>query len=266
MIFVELCAGSAAVMRYLTGEWKLLGYAGGKDGYAHRIVQLLEADLDPIDGIVLAEPGLWFPFWQAAAQTKLAEVASIVRELRDSDSDPRRLWADLRVMEIYEGTYQPSVEYQAARALVILAGTHGGHEIGGFKGKHKHRPNVDGFIPGLTSLAARIKLASLRSLPPIRVYRYASEVVPIPGAVCYIDPPYEGTTGYVHDLDRYQVLRLANRWTRAHARVAISERVSLVDELNGGKWKAVNISNDQHGQGRRSSTDEWVTLSTEIKR
>ena len=42
--------------------------------------------------------------------------------------------------------------------------------------------------------------------------------------------------------------------------------VSLVDELNGGKWKAVNISNDRRGQGRRSSTPEWVTLSTEAKR
>jgi hypothetical protein len=259
VIFVEPCAGSAAVMRYLTGEWKLLGYAGGKDGYAHRIAELLGANRDDVDGIILAEPGLWLPFWQAAEAGKLSRVADEILKWRDSVDSRRELWENLR--DWIPGNCD--IEIDAARSLALLAGTHGGHERGGFKGKHKHRPNVDGFIPSLASLADRIETASMLILPPIKVYANAFDIVPIPGAICYIDPPYEGTTGYIHSLDRYQVLRLANRWSRVGARVGVSEQVPLTNALtNSTKWQATDISDYRRGQGRHALTTEWLTYNT----
>jgi len=91
---------------------------------------------------------------------------------------------------------------------------------------------------------------------------------PLPeGTLVFIDPPYVGTTGYAHDLDRPAVVRLAQRWAAAGARVMISEAVPI-DALVACGWHAVEVSAMRVGQKRTFSKQqrEWLTTSFEPDR
>lgn len=83
-----------------------------------------------------------------------------------------------------------------------------------------------------------------------------------PGTVCYMDPPYVGTTGYASDLPRSEVVTLARRWQAAGARVCISE-AEPIPELVADGWHAVRIDGERQGQKRTFSRQqaEWLTLS-----
>lgn len=124
---VEPCAGSAALTRHLLGAGPLVGYQGGKDGYAERIAALMGIAGCP-NRVTLADAGPWQHIWRA---------------LRDS---PMRLVSDLAAfasMSAKEAWTRCRRENDGAAAwLVRFAGTFGGCEVGGFKGQHKHRPNV----------------------------------------------------------------------------------------------------------------------------
>jgi 16S rRNA G966 N2-methylase RsmD len=78
------------------------------------------------------------------------------------------------------------------------------------------------------------------------------------GAVVYIDPPYQDTTGYAHDLPRAEVERLALAWAEAGATVAISEAEPIA--LPG--WEHVQIDGLRRGQKRTFSKQqaEWLTI------
>jgi 16S rRNA G966 N2-methylase RsmD len=78
------------------------------------------------------------------------------------------------------------------------------------------------------------------------------------GAVVYIDPPYQNTTGYAHDLPRAEVERLALAWAEAGATVAISEAEPIA--LPG--WEHVEITGERKGQKRTFSRQqsEWLTI------
>jgi len=112
--------------------------------------------------------------------------------------------------------------------------------------------------------------AALRSLdtppvwPPTAIAHADAQQVPVPerlppGSVVYIDPPYQGTTGYADDLPRAQVLALAQRWAEAGALVCVSEAEPLA--LEG--WHHVEITDCRVGQKRTFSKQkrEWLTLS-----
>jgi hypothetical protein len=83
-----------------------------------------------------------------------------------------------------------------------------------------------------------------------------------PGTVCYMDPPYVGTTGYASDLPRADVVALARRWAAAGAVVCISE-AEPIPELVAEGWHAVEITGERIGQKRVFSKQqaEWVTLN-----
>lgn len=78
----------------------------------------------------------------------------------------------------------------------------------------------------------------------------AAELEPVPGALVYLDPPYQGATGYGWDCPRKQVLDLAKRWATAGAVVAVSEAVPL--ELPG--WHHLDLT-------RPGGKPEWLTIS-----
>lgn len=83
-----------------------------------------------------------------------------------------------------------------------------------------------------------------------------------PGTVAYMDPPYQNTTGYAHDLPRAEVVTLARRWAAAGATVAVSE-AEPIPELVAEGWHAVEITGERVGQKRTFSKQqqEWVTLN-----
>jgi 16S rRNA G966 N2-methylase RsmD len=85
-----------------------------------------------------------------------------------------------------------------------------------------------------------------------------------PGSIAYIDPPYQGTTGYGNDLPRAEVCALAERWASAGALVVISEAEPIA-ELAG--WSTVEITGERHGQKRTFSKQkrEFLTMSAPPK-
>jgi hypothetical protein len=81
-----------------------------------------------------------------------------------------------------------------------------------------------------------------------------------PGCVVYIDPPYEGTTGYADDLPRKQVLALAMKWAQAGAAVYISEAVPL--DLPG--WHHIDIAGERKGQKRTFSKQQREVITCNV--
>jgi len=86
---------------------------------------------------------------------------------------------------------------------------------------------------------------------------------PLPSdAVCFIDPPYIGTTGYGHDLSRADVVAMAQRWAAAGATVLVSEAEPISALVEQG-WHCVDITAMRVGQKRTFSKQqrECVTLN-----
>jgi hypothetical protein len=107
----------------------------------------------------------------------------------------------------------------------------------------------------------------LDSLPelPATVLVEAVEPPRLPeGSWVYIDPPYQNTTGYAHDLPREEVVRLARLWREAGAHVCISEAEPIPDLVDEG-WHVVEITGDRKGQKRTFSKQkrEFLTMSRE---
>ena len=134
-------------------------------------------------------------------------------------------------------------------------------------------PGNDGdFLPmvapsGTTRYQLDTPAAALSRAPtlPATIAPDARDVHPPalpPGTVCYMDPPYVGTTGYASDLPRSEVVTLARRWQAAGARVCISE-AEPIPELTADGWHAVRIDGERQGQKRTFSRQqaEWLTLS-----
>lgn len=82
-----------------------------------------------------------------------------------------------------------------------------------------------------------------------------------PGCFVYIDPPYQHTTGYAHDLPRADVITIAERWNAAGAVVCVSEAEPV--ELPG--WYSIEITDERVGQSRTFSKQksEWLTMNRE---
>jgi hypothetical protein len=84
------------------------------------------------------------------------------------------------------------------------------------------------------------------------------------GVVVYMDPPYVGTTGYLHDLGRADVVRHALDLSGLGATVAISEAEPL-PELVAAGWYVADLTAGRKGQKRTFSKQqrEYLTMTTE---
>jgi hypothetical protein len=288
-LFVELCAGTAAVSLRLAQPKARppVSRMGAKTGYADAILYHLH--LQPGQG---AESYLWCDpdpgvrlMLEAYRDPALArEAADVIRSW--ADEDPRALWDRLRA----EGALSGVTGREVARLAVVDAGAHPGG--GGFRGLHIRRPSVDGFIPSSLEISRRLaallwtqrrsahgkggdyrepnethRIApdapadQVDALPMLGATIYPAAIPPqanARGAVVYIDPPYQNTTGYAHDLPRAEVERLALAWAEAGATVAISEAEPIA--LPG--WEHVEITGERKGQKRTFSRQqsEWLTI------
>jgi hypothetical protein len=98
-LWVELCAGSAAVaLRLVGGPYANppIGYMGGKRGYARAILGALGLRQGlGADEVWLSDPGPFGAVWSVLTQPgKAAEVARTIRGW--SGEEPRVLWESLR--------------------------------------------------------------------------------------------------------------------------------------------------------------------------
>jgi len=321
-LFVELCAGTAALSLALHGGLTArppVSRMGAKTGYAAPLLRVLGLRpgqraahylwCEPDAGVRL--------LLEAYRDAELAQAAAaIIRGW--ADEDPRALWERLRA----EGPAKcpPADAREVARWLIDW-----GFRMGGgldaycSSGRHVSATGIaaamatglpatvapdarqvdpqevarvarlltanrlinldpstwrntgaggtthggEEFCTAIEPLAASVE--GVRSDLDATVCDDARQVDPPtlpPGVVVYMDPPYQDTTGYAHDLPRSQVVELAERWAAAGATVAISEAVGLSADLTGD-WFEVDITGERRGQKRTFSKQqrEIVTLN-----
>ena len=261
-VFVELCAGLAAVSLRLQGGPHCrppVSRMGNKAGYSRAILAVLGLRAGQgADRFVWCEPddGCRALLDAYTRPDVLREAAGIIRGW--ADEDPRELWERLRAL----GPIGSADAAEVARWARIVTGnrlTPDHHD-----GEQWTNPGHGGSTFGGAAFATPIDplaraFEELAGSADATVERNAYNVAPIPGAVCFVDPPYQGTTGYGTELPRADVLDLARRWDAAGATVCISEAEPL--PLEG--WHHVEITGCRVGQKRTFSRQqaEWLTLN-----
>lgn len=276
--FVELCAGSAAIsLRWLRAKARPpLGYQGGKQGYADAILDAL--GMNPGGGvgndIILCEPGPWGDAWEHW-RTAEGRADTCARLEAWAGEDPRTLWESLHKtpvpVEMGERvtTWTVLQFWGFGHKPVKCAGSewkaHGFIGLPAYRAEQRERGAALGFdVSAWATKSLRLTdvATSIRCLPDlsrVRVHRGSAQTLePIPGAVVYIDPPYQGTTGYGHAFPRAEVLDTAERWWAEGCVVAVSEACPL--PLDG--WRTMRLPK-RKGAGRTWSKqqEEWLTVS-----
>lgn len=240
---IELCAGTAAVSLAALGAPPFpASRIGGKAGYATAILGELGVAPGSASRVLLIEAD--------------SRMARILRALFGS----RREWLAEEIER--QADLDPRTTWEAARRrpdavgdLLWLAGARGG--IGGFKGAHKLRPNVDGFIPSRASLAGRVRaFAPFEGRAEVmRADASGVSAIAFEPTRVYVDPPYAGRQGYACRLAEAPE-DLARRWAQAGHRVAVSEARPLTPI-------AVDLTGRRERQFRRSLTrdrSEWLSM------
>ena len=263
-LFVELCAGLAAVSIALQGGRDArppVSRMGNKRGYAEAI--LWACGLRQGQG---AQRFLWCePDPGCAAMLRaygrpevLRRAAEIIRGW--ADEDPRKLWERLRA----EGPIRNDSAGEVARWAWCAVRSRKSEPRHGFQVAQSNSPgHVGGLNYGPTTPATRLNVVP--SFPSVTVTPDARDIDPpdLPaGSVVFIDPPYVGTTGYGHDLPRADVVAMARRWKAAGALVCISEQ-EPIPELVADGWHTLDITDARRGQKRTFSKQqaEWLTMS-----
>ena len=259
-LFVELCAGTAAVSLMLHGGRHArppVPRMGSKRKYAHAILECV--GLRPGQG---AERYLWCEpddgcRAMLGAYTDRRILDAAVAIMRGwADEDPRELWYRLQAEGPVKGADGPEVARWIQRAVWSYVQ---GDVRTGFFGPDRGR------WPVTTATATATALSRVPDIPAATVAPDARKVDPprIPdGTIAYIDPPYVGTTGYADALPRTEVVALARRWADAGAWVVVSE-ATPVPALVADGWHAVEITDCRRGARRTFSKQqrEWLTLS-----
>lgn len=266
-IFVEICAGSAAVSLHAVGLTPFLGYCGSKKRYADAILHYGRLTANEISEVHLNDPGLWGVVWSVLCAEQQLDVSKIIT--KNSTTESRVCYAKMKRITSSK-TCMPDAK-TAAASLMVLAGTFGGKEVGGFKGLHKNRPNVDGFIPNRTNLAARINQFHLPSKIIWKASSHNAPDLDIPTIrqsaleriVVFIDPPYMGSESvYENKLSRKEVIELAYKWWQNGADVIVSES-TLIKELK--EWTVFDLTH--HGtitQVRKNSKSQTELLHVRL--
>ncbi len=277
MIFVELCAGSAAVsLRWLSSRAKPpLSYQGGKRGYADAILRAMGQAPGAGRGheVVLCEPGPWGEAWELW-RTAEGRADTCARLEAWSAEDPRTLWELLRKAPVpvdaseRVATWAVLQWWSFANKPIAIDGERWDEQ--GFNAAQAY---ADTYHAEFVARTGRERWASskltlqrlqgfLRAIPDISCVRVhhgtAQTLAPIPGAICYLDPDYQGTSGYGHTFPRDEVLATAQRWHDAGCLVVVSEAEPL--PLPG--WHHCKLGGPV-GFGRTWSKakDEWLTMS-----
>jgi hypothetical protein len=260
-LFVELCAGTAALSVRLQGGKHArppVSRMGSKTGYADCILRIM--GLKPGQG---AAQYLWCEpdagvrlLLEAYRDHELALAAADIIS-GWADEEPRALWERLKA----EGPVKHIGPHEAARSLVV-----GAWSWGGVSGNSYNKSEAEGH-PQSWKYPRSCSIISdeTTSFPtiPATIHPDALQVDPqqLPlGCVVYIDPPYQGTTGYADDLPRAQVLALAMKWAQAGAAVYISEAVPL--DLPG--WHHIDIAGERKGQNRKFSKQQREVITCNV--
>lgn len=268
-LWVEPYAGSLAVgLRLLGCRKPLVGWMGGKSGYADAIMQVL--DVSAADEVWCADVGDWAQVWRALALPGVAREAADIVDSYEADAlstgdcpaSYRRVWMALREDWRREGTTADAVGVARWVALVKGSAMQRGPEAGTkLPDLPAHRRHPRDFHPVAERWAPYGK--RLRALPdplPVRIWGCAS-AIPARRAVVMLDPPYAETEGYRHGIGQHtraDAIVERDRWRAAGATVAMCEQVhtggvpyDLAPRRNG--------CGRMHG-GKRAKTGEVLSV------
>jgi len=240
IVFCELYAGLASVSLHLLGHKPPVSRIGAKTGYAAAVIEALGVERRDVRKFLLvdSDPSIVAVLRSLVCESSRMAVVSYLRRWPAT----REWWERLRGY-----TYGPQ-EMEAARWLFVTAASRGG--IGGFKGKHKRRPSVRGFIPTIPSLCDRIEALDLDPAMFAIRQAHAGSIRPFKNAVVYLDPPYADRQGYDVELLQHSAEHVFKQWRAAGARVGLSEG----RRLDIPKARVIDITKRRRGQYRRSLT------------
>lgn len=175
-------------------------------------------------------------------------------------------------------TVAARLEHLAAAFLALSAGSFGAKPVtvadgpwrtSGFAGLISDQSRERGFPERLDPRALAGRIQDLGRAAPARVVYQgrAEDVLPWDyheRDVVYLDPPYQGCTGYAADCSRAAVIDLAWAWSNAGATVVVSEAVPL-EEFED--WHRVEITDcaraglGKGGQVLQVAKKEWLTMN-----
>lgn len=175
-------------------------------------------------------------------------------------------------------TVATRLEHLAAAFLALSAGSYaqkpvtiraGAWKTAGFGGLISDASRERGFPERMDLGATSNRVVSIADsrLPHAVVYQgRAEDIQPWDyhdRDVVYLDPPYQGCTGYAADCAREAVVDLAWAWHNAGATVVISEAVPLEIE----RWHHVEITDcaraglGKGGMVLKAAKREWLTMN-----
>lgn len=250
---VELRAGTAAVtIRALAGRATVRPLAsclGGKARYAAPILAALDVQARP-ERVVLCDAGPWGRVWDVLALRQLwAEVAQALRTIGAGPFQGKELFAALArecppASDVAWTATFLALQSASARGRPVTDWSEGWHTFGyaHVSKSGRERGFAERLRPNL--LADRVmRLASL-PWPEVEVHRARpTEIAPIQGARVYLNPPYQGTTGFDGTFTRADVEAVGEAWRSAGAIVAISEKEPL--EVAG--WSHLRMEGPSKG-------------------
>jgi len=257
LTFIELCAGTAAVSLRLHHPRARppVSRMGAKTGYADSILRVL--GLRPgqrADRYVWCEPDPGVRLLlETCRDEKLArKTASVIRTWQNEE--PEALWYRLA-----DRTSHPSrAEEIAAQTILAQWAFRRGEPLSGF-----NRGVQTGTAWNARQVETAERVEAMTGMSAvIRTDARKLRIEVVGHTVVFIDPPYENTTGYMHDFPRSEWLPLVRAWKASGATVCISE-AEPIPELVADGWHAVEITGERKGQKRTFSKQqaEWLTLS-----
>ena len=258
LVWVEPCAGMAAVAMHVLGCEPLIAWMGGKRGYAPIILDGLGIRAGSgCARLVLADAAPVGLVWEAFARGEGEAIVARLRDLHDESEriGRRELWTRLR-------GEPAAMSGEDAAGWLVLAGWafRAGQPSSGFAPDKPIGPlsvpvnaSLNTFSARASALTIALRASALtvaRDASALTVARDASARVAV-----FLDPPYVGTTGYDAALPREAVERIAREWADAGAEVLITERTPM-DGLDG--WRHVKIASSRNG------ASEWLCLSPSV--
>jgi len=257
LTFIELCAGTAAVSLRLHHPRARppVSRMGAKTGYADTILRVL--GLRPgqrADRYVWCEPdpGVRLLLETCRDEELAIRTANVIRGWQNEE--PEALWYRLSNL----ANHPSRVEEIAAQTILAQWAFRRGEPLSGF-----NRGVQTGRAWNARQIETAERVKATTGLPAvIRTDARNLEIEVFGHTVVFIDPPYENTTGYIHDFPRSEWLPLVRAWKASGATVCISE-AEPIPELVVDGWHAVEITGERKGQKRTFSKQqaEWLTLS-----
>ena len=178
---------------------------------------------------------------------------------RDGRIDPREY---ARWLTIVSGNKMIPIAYDPSKGKWVNASP----KSGGISYNKMDRvnPRPDSSRVGEERQLSGVTFADARKVSPQNIAESLSGDDSLPeGTIAYIDPPYVNTAGYLDDLSRKDVVKMAKEWSDAGAIVAISE-AEPIGELVGEGWNKQEITWARKGSARTFSRQqsEWITINT----